>query len=243
MTFNLTYKPFGARAILVEWPSKIDVLILKDIIRFKNTIQENNIKSIVELKSAYNSLLIIYDTICRNFENEINLLKTIYNSHGLQYDSLSTLWKIPVCYDVCFGIDLEAVSVEKNLSKDEIIKRHFQAIYTVYFIGFLPGFLYLGGLDEVLHIPRKSTPRLKIEKGSVAIGGNQTGVYPIESPGGWNIIGNSPITFFNPKSNPPCFAKAGDKISFKPISLSDYHDIKTLSAAGVYQLESEVIRD
>ncbi|OYX28569.1 MAG: allophanate hydrolase [Flavobacteriales bacterium 32-35-8] len=240
MTFNLTYKPFGARAILVEWPSKIDELILKDIIRFKSTIQENNIKSIVELKSAYNSLLIIYDTVCRNFENEVNLLKTIYNSHSLQYDSLSTLWKIPVCYDVDFGIDLEAMSVEKKLSKDEIVKRHSEAIYTVYFIGFLPGFLYLGGLDETLHVPRKSTPRLKIEKGAVAIGGNQTGVYPIESPGGWNIIGNTPVSFFNPKNNPPCFANAGDRISFIPISMKSYNDIKILVEAGVYQVESEV---
>src|SRR5690606_22673794 len=155
----------------------------------------------------------------------------------------SNLWKIPVSYDAVFGIDLEAICLEKRISKNELIKRHSQAIYTVYFIGFLPGFLYLGGLDEVLHIARKSTPRLKIEKGAVAIGGHQTGVYPTESPGGWNIIGNSPIEFFNPKSNPPCFAEAGDKISFYPISLKEYRDIKTLSEAGVYQLESEVMND
>jgi len=241
MTHNLIYKPFGERAILVEWPPKIDEVILKDVVRFKNTIIENNIKSIIELKSAYNSLLIIYDTVCRNFENEVILLKKLYKSSNKETVILSTRWEIPVCYDESFGIDLGVISAEKKLSKVEIIKRHSQAIYTVYFIGFLPGFLYLGGLDETLHIPRRSTPRLKIERGSVAIGGHQTGVYPIESPGGWNIIGNSPIAFFNPKNNPPCFAKAGDKISFKPISLSEYNDIKILSAAGVYQLESEVI--
>jgi inhibitor of KinA len=240
MAFELTYKPFGERAILIEWPAKIDELILKDIINFKTTIAEKNIKSIVELKSAYNSLLIIYDTVCRNFKNEVNSLKSIYNSRKSQYDSLSTLWKIPVCYDDAFGVDLEAISKEKKLSKANIIKRHSQAIYTVYFIGFLPGFLYLGGLDDELHIPRKSSPRLKIEKGSVAIGGKQTGVYPNESPGGWNIIGNSPIEFFNPKNNPPCFAKAGDRISFIPISMKSYNDLKVLVEAGAYQVESEV---
>ncbi|WP_100614739.1 5-oxoprolinase subunit PxpB [Confluentibacter citreus] len=243
MIFNLTYKAFGERAILVEWPAKIDALILKDIIRFKTTIQENNIKSIVELKSAYNSLLIIYNAVCRNFENEIILLKNMYNSSDSEPVILSRLWKIPVCYDASFGIDLEAISMEKKLSKADIIKRHSQTIYTVYFIGFLPGFLYLGGLDETLHVPRKSTPRLKIEKGAVAIGGYQTGVYPIESPGGWNIIGNSPVAFFNPKTNPPCFVNAGDKISFHSISMNEYNDIKMLSVAGVYQLESEVIHD
>lgn len=241
MSYNLIYKPFGERAILVEWPAKIDEVILKDVIRFKSVIVKNNIKSIIEVKSAYNSLLIFYDSVCRNFENEVNILKKLYKSSNKETVILSTRWEIPVCYDQSFGIDLGVISAEKKLSIAEVVKRHSQASYTVYFIGFLPGFLYLGGLDETLHVPRKSTPRLKIEKGSVAIGGNQTGVYPTESPGGWNIIGNSPIEFFNPKSNPPCFAKAGDKISFTPISISEYHDIKILSAAGVYQLESEVM--
>jgi inhibitor of KinA len=243
MAFELTYKPFGERAILIEWSAVIDEMVLKDVISFKNEISKNKHEVIVELKSAYNSLLIVYDAFCRNFENEVNSLKNLYNSRNLHYDSLSRLWKIPVCYDEVFGIDLELISKEKNLSKSDIINRHSQAIYTVYFIGFLPGFLYLGGLDETLHILRKSTPRLKIEKGSVAIGGSQTGVYPNESPGGWNIIGNSPISFFNSKSNPPCFAKAGDKIAFYSITINEYKDIKMLSEALTYQLESEVLDD
>ncbi|CAH8283278.1 inhibitor of KinA [Mariniflexile fucanivorans] len=240
MAFNLTYKPFGERSILVEWPAVIDNEILNDIIQFKKIIEEKKIKSIVELKSAYNSLLIIYDSICRNFENEVIFLKNAYKSLKLNNDSVSVLWKIPVCYDGFFGIDLEVVSKEKKLSKEAIIKRHSQAVYTVYFIGFLPGFLYLGGLDKSLYIPRKSTPRLQIEKGAVAIGGSQTGVYPSASPGGWNIIGNSPIAFFNPKLKTPCFSKPGDRLVFKPVSLKEYENIKILVDSGVYQLESEV---
>ena len=135
---------------------------------------------------------------------------------------------------------MEVVSKEKKLSKEVIIKRHSQAVYTVYFIGFLPGFLYLGGLDKSLYMPRKSTPRLQIEKGAVAIGGNQTGVYPSASPGGWNIIGNPPIAFFNPKLKTSCFAKPGDRLVFKPVSLKEYENIKILVDSGVYQLESEV---
>jgi inhibitor of KinA len=243
LAFNLIYKPFGERAILVEWPAVIDENILKDIVNFKNSIEKNNIKSIIELKPAYNSLLISYHTVCRNFENEVNELKNVYLASGFKDKSKCVLWKIPVCYDIVYGIDLEAISKIKSLSKEEIIKRHFKPIYTVYFIGFLPGFLYLGGLDESLHVPRKSTPRLQIEKGAVAIGGNQTGVYPAESPGGWNIIGNSPIEFFNPNMTPPCFAKAGDKISFKPITIQEFKTIKLLVEGGVYQIESEVLDD
>ncbi|MEN3322272.1 5-oxoprolinase subunit PxpB [Mariniflexile soesokkakense] len=241
MAFILTYKPFGERSVLVEWPALIDETILKDIIAFKSVIEENKIKSIVELKTAYNSLLISYNLICRNFENEINWLKNTYKSVKLNDDRLSVLWKIPVCYDAVFGIDLEVISVEKKLSKEAIIKRHTQAVYTVYFIGFLPGFLYLGGLDEALYMSRKSTPRLQIEKGAVAIGGNQTGVYPMSSPGGWNIIGNSPIAFFNPNLEQPCFAKPGDRIVFEPITLKGYKGIKALVEAGMYQIESEVL--
>jgi inhibitor of KinA len=240
MSFKLTYKPLGARAILVEWPSVISKEILRDIIQFKTTIEVKNITSIVELKSAYNSLLISYNSICRNFENEVNILKNIYLSPKLSNDMMSVLWKIPVCYDDSFGIDLQHIFDLTGLSKRDIISRHCDAIYTVYFIGFLPGFLYLGGLDDSLKIPRKGTPRLKIEKGSVGIGGNQTGIYPCESPGGWNIIGNSPISFFDVSKQVPCFAKPGDKIIFKSITKKEHIDIKLLVDAGVYQIESEV---
>lgn len=240
MAFNLTYKPFGERSILIEWPSFIEEEILKDVIRFKINIAQNNIKHIVEIKHAYNSILISYDTVCRNFENKVNWLKNSYESLGFDNDSVSVLWKIPVCYDAVFGIDLEAISSEKKRSKEAIIKQHVQAVYTVYFIGFLPGFLYLGGLHESLNMPRKSTPRQQIEKGAVSIGGNQTGVYPMVSPGGWHIIGNSPIAFFNPKLKQPCFAKAGDKIVFEPISLEEHAAIKASVEAETYQIESEV---
>ena len=241
MAFNLIYKRFGERTILIEWPAIIDKEILNDIIRFRNTIERNNVKGVIEIKLAYNSLLIIYESFCRNFENEVKKLKTCYTSEDFKHDIVSNYWRIPVCYDTVFGIDLETISVAKSMSKDAIISRHFQAIYTVYFIGFLPGFLYLGGLDESLHFPRKETPRLNIKKGAVAIGGNQTGVYPNESPGGWNIIGNSPISFFDITKEKPCFAKAGDTIQFYPITLKAYQNTKTLVDAGVYQIEREVI--
>lgn len=243
MRFKLTYKPFGEHAILIEWPQKIDKSILKDILVFKTKIGNKNIEQLLELKPAYNSLLIIYNSVCRNFENEVNLLKKIYISPDFKTDILSNLWKIPVCYEAEFGLDLELISKEKNISKKDIIHLHSQAIYTVYFIGFLPGFLYLGGLDKLLHISRKSTPRLYIEKGAVAIGGNQTGVYPNTSPGGWNIIGNSPINFFDISKEKPCFAKAGDQIKFYPVSKKEHHDIKILVDANVYQIESEVLND
>jgi len=242
-TFQLTYKPFGERSILVEWPSEIHENILNDVLIFKNKLQNKNIELEVEVKSAYNSLLITYDITIENINDKIQALKALYLSKNDSQKKHDRLWKIPVCYDDEFALDLKEICNQKKLSKKDIIELHSETIYTVYFIGFLPGFLYLGGLDERLYFPRKSTPRQIIKKGAVAIGGNQTGVYPNESPGGWNIIGNSPIDFFDASKDIPCFAKAGDKIQFVPISINEYNNISVLVKEGVYQLESEVIND
>lgn len=243
MAFDPTYKPYGECAILIEWPTEINRKILMDVLSFKDKIANENVKSIVNIVPAYSSILVSYDVFEFDFENELNKLKTIQDQ---QYDKIKSVfqnWRIPVCYDASFGIDLEVLASAKNKSVEDLIKQHSEINYIVYFIGFLPGFLYLGGLDESLHMPRKETPRLKVEKGAVAIGGKQTGIYPSESPGGWHIIGNSPISFFDPFKSNPCFAKPGDTVTFYPVSLKTYQDIKTLVEAGVYQIESEVIDD
>jgi inhibitor of KinA len=240
--FKLKYKQFGERSILIEWSSKIDKTILEDLIFYKEKLEKALYKEIVYINSAYNSILISYNSVIENIYDDILVLKDIYSSEINVIAKPSTLWKIPVCYDAEFALDLGDISITKKISKQDIITIHSEVIYTVFFIGFLPGFLYLGGLNRAINFPRKSTPRLQIEKGAVAIGGNQTGIYPCKSPGGWNIIGNSPIIFFDVTKNPPCFANPGDKIQFYPVTKKKHSDITTLVKAGVFQLESEVIR-
>ena len=241
--FNVTYKPYGNQAILVEWPVKIDENILKDIITFKNKIKNNNIKVIVDIINTYNSLTIIYNSTIENIYDEILTLKSIKKQKIVATTEQNYLWNIPVCYDGHFGIDLQEISDVKKITIDELILLHTCGIYTVYFIGFLPGFLYLGGLDKRLHFPRKSSPRLNVAKGSVGIGGSQTGIYPSQSAGGWNIIGNSPISFFNVASDNPCFAKAGDKIKLLPIDFHEYQHIELQVAHGMYKLKKEKLND
>lgn len=241
--FTLTYKPYGEQSILIEWPHEINEKVLTDVLKFKNSIKSSDIKEIVEVKSAYNSILVSYNTTIDDIYDEISDLKTLYSTKITNDNTRATLWKIPVCYDTKFALDLDYLAQENNSDSKTIIQLHTAAIYTLYFIGFLPGFLYLGGLHKDLYFPRKSTPRLKVEKGAVGIGGKQTGIYPNESPGGWNIIGNSPIDFFNVHQEPPCFAKAGDRIQFYTISIKQYNDIKAMVEAGVYLLESEVLND
>lgn len=242
MSKKLTYKQFGERAILIEWEAKIDEEILTDITSFRDKIQNTLKDKIQDCIVGYHSLTIVYKDFI-NFSSEEKSLKKLYTEESVTRKSKSFLWQIPVCYDVQFGIDLEEISRQSKLSIEEIIQLHTKTIYTVYFIGFLPGFLYLGGLDEQLHFPRKSNPRLQVTKGSVAIGGSQTGVYPQESAGGWNIIGNTPINFFNIEKEHPCFAKSGDIIQFVSVSLDQYKAIQNQIEKGVYKLSKTVLND
>ena len=241
--FEPTYKPYGSHAILIEWPSKIDKNILNDILLFKEKIVYYNTKVIVDIINTYSSITIIYDSTIRNIYNEISRLKSIYLEEFSGEKENIYRWQIPVCYDLKFGVDLEEISVQKKLSIEEIIKLHSEKIYTVYFIGFLPGFLYLGGLDEQLLTPRKATPRLKVEKGSVAIGGSQTGVYPVESAGGWQIIGKSPVSFFDISLETPCFAKPGDEIVFTPVKMEEYLSIEEQVVEKSYKLNKSIVND
>lgn len=242
-SYNLTYKQYGERAILIEWSTKIEENILKDIINYKNKIVYYNIKVIVEVINTYNSLTIIYSSTIDNIYNEITTLKSIYQESFEQNLLKNYYWNIPVCYDEKFGLDLQEISKSNQVPIDEIIELHSGAIYTVFFIGFLPGFLYLGGLPERLNFARRSVPRLIVEKGAVGIGGSQTGVYPMQSAGGWNIIGNTPISLFNVSKENPCFAKSGDKIKFVPVSLEEYKQVEAKIEIGFYNIENKLIHD
>ena len=216
--------------------------ILKSILNFKEVLKKHYIKEKVYIKYAYNSILVSYNHTIDNIYDNKTQLETLYSKCiELKNDSYY-LWKIPVCYDAEFGLDLEEISVQNMLSKQQIIELHSSKKYTVYFCGFLPGFLYLGGLDKKLYYPRKSNPKLHVKKGAVAIGGHQTGIYPNASPGGWNIIGNSPIDFVDKRNlDKISFASPGDSIKFYPIDIKEHNYI--LNNLNTYKIESEVSND
>lgn len=232
MAFKRTYKPFGKQAILIEWDAVIHEDILKDILLFKAQLLIKRKDVFTDIIVGYHSLTIKLKKEVVDFHKEIEALKSINTSRVINRKQENYIWEIPVCYDHKFGIDLEEISNKLNLSVKELIQLHTEKTYRVFFIGFLPGFLYLGGLDAKLHVDRKPTPRLDIAKGTVAIGGEQTGIYPLNSPGGWNSIGKTPIQLFNPKKENPCFAKAGDQIKFTSVSVKEF-----------YQLEKEVTKN
>jgi KipI family sensor histidine kinase inhibitor len=132
------------------------------------------------------------------------------------------IWRIPVCYDPAMGKDIIGFCNLKNITLEELIELHTRPLYRIHFFGFLPGFMYLNGLDPLLYLPRKSVPDQKIESGSVAIGGSQTGIYPTQSPGGWHVVGKTPLSLFDQNLSPPVFAKPGEQIRFYSICMEEF---------------------
>lgn len=232
-------KQMGERAILVQFEPEINEMLLEKLLFYKNRIEKYYIKEKVEVINTYNSLLISYMFNIEKVYDEILTIKHLLEEANIDKNIDSRLFHVPVCYDKEFGWDLEYVCLEKKLSIEEVIRLHTQPIYTVYFLGFLPGFLYLGGLDKRLQISRKIQPRLKVEKGSVGIGENQTGIYPKTSPGGWQIIGKSPVELFDKNKMPPSEITPGDKVKFFPILISEYKEIQEAISKGGFQLRRE----
>ncbi len=218
----LKYQYFGEGAILISWPNVIDQKTSFDIVRFNQKIQSLIPQLILETVTTYCSLT-VYLTFGADRNRLISKLKEIYQSNAAHQKINPTLWKVPVCYDLSFALDLENLAAQKKLSIEQLIDYHSKPTYTVDFLGFLPGFPYLSGLNPILNTPRLSSPRAHIEKGSVAIGGKQTGIYPVNSPGGWHIVGKTPKSFFDVSKTPPGFIQPLDKIKFYPISLEEFH--------------------
>lgn len=236
--YSISIKPFGSNAILIEWPNNVEESILDDILQYVAHLKNTNfINEDWEFVPAYNSLTLISKKSGLHFSKMALQLEALYQTKESVKLEQKFLWRLPVCYDIDFGIDLHDLTALLNISKEDLISLHTQQKYTVYGIGFLPGFMYLGGLPKKLEVPRKATPRLKVAKGSVGMAGKQTGIYPQESPGGWNIIGSCPVSMFNINLNPPCFVSVGDKIQFYQISRAAYDLHKIESEVGIYQLE------
>jgi len=229
----------GERSILIEFEPEILPNGLEKLLFFKNKLENLYSEVKVEVINTYNSILITYLFNIENIYSEFPALDELFKDTNITKNNNFTLFHIPVCYHEKFGLDLDFLSTQNKVSNSEIISLHTAPIYTVYFIGFLPGFLYLGGLDKRLQISRKNKPRLKVEKGAVGIGENQTGIYPKSSPGGWQIIGNSPMELFDKNSNPPCQISAGDKVRFYQVSMEEYDQILKEKRTGKFQLKSE----
>jgi KipI family sensor histidine kinase inhibitor len=213
-------------SLLVTFGEGISRQHHRDVVRLFKLLQREPFPAIRNIHPAYNSVLVAFDPLAASSNDvELSLRGMVGRIESIEI-APSRLVKIPVCYDEAFGIDLGFVAAHNALTKDEVVRYHTSAEYLVYFLGFLPGFPYLGDLSRQITAPRLPTPRLQIPAGSIAIGGNQAGIYPIESPGGWRIIGRTPLKLFEPLNDPPTLLEAGDLVRFQPVSVQEFWNIQ-----------------
>ncbi|PVW14755.1 5-oxoprolinase subunit PxpB [Marixanthomonas spongiae] len=235
-------KPYGEKAVLIEWSPSIDNETLTHVLQAKQLVLETFPEQVLETVPAYSSLAVFLNKAVQQDAFIEQLAEKLKNTAKAE-PAISRVLQIPVCYDPKFALDIEKVAKKNNLTVAEVIELHTQPQYKVYFLGFLPGFPYLGGLDGRLKTPRRENPREKIETGSVAIAGSQTGIYTASSPGGWNIIGKCPLRFFSIEKKPPALLKFGDFIKFVSISKDEYRKIEVEVNVDIYKIGEEAKND
>lgn len=217
----------GDSALIIELGNEISPSInfkLKKITEFLDNLNKKGIK---DLLPTYRSIIIYYNPLVLSF-NEIKKLieENCKFENKVEEKIEKEIVEIPVLYGGEYGPDIENIANHNKLSVEDVIKIHTSGEYLIYMLGFTPGFPYLGGMSKEIVTPRLKEPRTKIPAGSVGIAGEQTGVYPIESPGGWQLLGRSPLNFFNPKSEKPFLLKAGQYIKFISIKEEEFLKLK-----------------
>ena len=220
----------GDRGFIIEFGQGIDPGVNAKVMAMAEALKSDTPQGILEIIPTYRSLLLIYNPLITCPEKFVSTIVStidrIENTSEKMDAKSSKVVEIPVCYGGKFGPDIETVENTANLCKEDVIRLHSEPEYLIYMVGFTPGFPFLGGLNEKLFTPRLKTPRMKVPKGSVGIANNQTGIYPLSSPGGWQIIGRTPLKLFAPQRKNPFLYKAGDKIKFIPISRQEYEKLK-----------------
>ena len=214
----------GDRGLLLEFGDEISFEANEKVRRMALAIRAEAITGIIETVPTYRSLFVLYNPLILSFAELKERL--IQLEGGLKQTCFPDpkLTKIPVVYGGPFGPDLEEVARYHGLSPEEIIRLHCSKPYFIYMIGFMPGFPYMGELPEALATPRLKTPRLAVPAGSVAIAQRQTGIYSMESPGGWQILGRTPVKLFDPEKDPPTLLQMGDLVQFYPISEKEFQE-------------------
>lgn len=232
----LTLVPCGDTALVVEFGDTIDRTLSETVLRLRARVHRAALTGVLETVPTFRSLMIHYDptsTSAADLSREVLALTQTTDAVAQR----RRVWQVPVCYEPDYAPDLAAVARSTGLSPDAVVSLHLSVRYHVYMIGFLPGFPYMGDLPPQLVLPRHEDPRVRIPVGAVAIANVMTGIYPVESPGGWHLVGRTPVPMFNVRSRSPSLLAPGDAVTFTPIDSATYEQIQTASRAGEYRLD------
>lgn len=210
------FQPAGDSAVLITFSDQINLAVNQRILRLAQRLRASPQRGLVEVVEGYITLMITYDPLELNYAAVENLLQQLLDEREEGLPNPHRV-EIPVIYGGMHGPDLAFVAEHNQLSIEDVIRLHAGRDYPVYMMGFMPGFPYLGGMDPQIAAPRLETPRSRVPAGSVGIAGEQTGIYPLDSPGGWRLIGRTPLRLFDPSREPPFLLNPGDVIQFVPI--------------------------
>ena len=230
----------GDRALVVEFGDRIERALSNDVLRLDASLRSSRLPGVVETVPTFRSLMVHYDpvaTTCADLERAIASLL----DRRPDPRATTILWRVPVCYEGSFAPDLGDVANRTGLAPGEVVALHSAPRYHVYMLGFLPGFPYMGDLPHELVLPRRADPRLRVPAGSVSIATTLTAIYPYESPGGWHLIGVTPIRLFDPARSRPALLAPGDNVQFEPIGPASFASIRKAVDSGKYEVANEPI--
>ena len=232
---NIRILTAGDSSLLIEFGKEISPEINRKIAATVELMREQHIEGVVDVIPAFCSLLVNYDPLVIRYEKLKKRMESLVRMDIKVGEGKRKIFEIPVLYGGEYGPDLKTIAEHAGLKEEEVIQIHSSRDYLIYMLGFLPGFCYLGGLDERIHTPRLANPRLKIRAGSVGIGGSQTGIYPLDSPGGWQLMGMTPVKTYDPQREIPILVEAGNYIRFVPVDETAYKQIQVQVENGSYQ--------
>jgi inhibitor of KinA len=221
--------PASDSSLLVAFGNAISPALHEQVMALFHALQLRCDRRIRNLHPGYASLLIDFDPLRLPHDELTSVVEQLGSAGDSGAGRSAPVVTIPVCYDSEFGPDLTDVAQHAGLSVEEVVRLHSSPTYLVYFLGFSPGFVYLGGLPEALHTARLTTPRVSIAAGSVGIAGSQTGIYPVDSPGGWRLIGRTPLRMFDPEASPPTRLQPGDRMRFVAIDRATFEEFRVSS--------------
>ena len=223
-------RPAGDQALLVEFGAEISPALNRRVHEFSRAAGVHKIPGIREMVSSYCSVLVYFDPFLLSFSEAASRVKEFLDSEPLRAASPAKIKEVPVLYGGEFGPDISFVAHHNQITVDEVIRLHTGETYLVYVVGFSPGFTAMGSVPLKIQAPRLASPRTKVPAGTVGIGGQQTGIYAVESPGGWQLIGRTPLTLFDLHKDPPSFFQAGDYARFYAIDEKEFLKISRLSS-------------
>ncbi len=232
-----TLTAVGDSALLVEFDNRIDPAINTQVLMLKQHVEAAQLPGVIEVVPSYRSLLIQYSCIIASTEQLTATVASLLEELG-DRQSKTRCWRVPVLYGGEAGCDLDDVARLHDMSTEEVINLHCEAVFRVYMLGFAPGWCYLGGLPEPLHTPRLSSPRLQVPKGCISIGGQQGMIGALAMPSGWRLLGQTPVRSYDPGREPPFIIEAGDEVQFFAVDTAEYQRLEKAAEKGDLLIEA-----